>query len=36
MNAVHMQEQSNSDSVLDDVACLLGCTRTSLHGEIAQ
>lgn len=27
-----MQEQGNSDSVLDDVACLLSCTRTSLHG----
>lgn len=27
-----LQEQGNSDSVLDDVACLLSCTRTSLHG----
>jgi DNA topoisomerase VI subunit A len=27
------QEQGNSDSTLDDVACLLGCTRSSLHGE---
>ena len=26
------QEQNNSDSVLDDVACMLGCTRSSLHG----
>lgn len=25
------EEQGNSDSVLDDVACLLSCTRTSLH-----
>ena len=29
-----MQEQGNSDSTLDDVACLLGCTRSSLHGEL--
>ncbi len=28
-----VQEQGNSDSTLDDVACLLGCTRSSLHGE---
>ena len=28
-----MQDQGNSDSVLDDVACMLGCTRSSLHGE---
>lgn len=28
------QEQGNSDSVLDDVACLLSCTRTSLHGGV--
>ena len=28
-----LQEQGNSDSTLDDVACLLGCTRSSLHGE---
>eukprot|EP00884_Botryococcus_braunii_P012874 jgi/Botrbrau1/21588/Bobra.0492s0001.1 len=26
------EEQGNSDSVLDDVACMLGCTRSSLHG----
>lgn len=25
------EEQGNSDSTLDDVACLLGCTRSSLH-----
>uniref|UniRef100_A0A061R4D2 DNA topoisomerase 6 subunit A n=1 Tax=Tetraselmis sp. GSL018 TaxID=582737 RepID=A0A061R4D2_9CHLO len=25
------EEQNNSDTVLDDVACLLGCTRSSLH-----
>lgn len=29
------QEQGNSDSILDDVACLLGCTRSSLHGRSA-
>lgn len=28
-----MQEQGQSDSVLDDLSCMLGCTRTSLHGE---
>lgn len=28
----NQQEQGNSDSVLDDVACMLGCTRSSLHG----
>lgn len=25
------EEQGNSDAVLDDVACMLGCTRSSLH-----
>ncbi|KAK9830512.1 hypothetical protein WJX72_012154 [[Myrmecia] bisecta] len=25
------EDQGNSDSVLDDVACMLGCTRSSLH-----
>jgi Type IIB DNA topoisomerase len=29
-----IQEQGNSDAVLDDVACMLGCTRSSLHGEL--
>lgn len=27
------QDQGHSDAVLDDVACLLGCTRSSLNGE---
>ena len=31
-----VQDQGNSDSVLDDVACLLSCTRTSLHGALLQ
>lgn len=26
------QQQTQSDDVLDDVACMLGCTRTSLNG----
>ena len=26
------QDQTNSDGTLDDVACMLGCTRSSLHG----
>ena len=25
------EDQSHSDAVLDDVACMLGCTRSSLH-----
>jgi meiotic recombination protein SPO11 len=25
------KEQNESDNVLDDVACMIGCTRTSLH-----
>jgi len=25
------QDQTESDAVLDDVACMIGCTRTSLH-----
>jgi len=25
------EDQSHSDAVLDDAACMLGCTRTSLH-----
>lgn len=28
-----VQEQTQSDSVLDDLACMLGCTRSSLNGE---
>lgn len=28
------QDQGNSDAILDDVACLLGCTRSSLHGKV--
>lgn len=28
-----LQDQNNSDAVLDDVACLLGCTRSSLNGR---
>jgi DNA topoisomerase VI subunit A len=24
-------DQSDSDGVLDDIACMVGCTRTSLH-----
>ena len=27
-----LQDQNNSDGTLDDVACMLGCTRSSLHG----
>ena len=27
-----MQDQGNSDTVLDDIACMLGCTRSSLNG----
>ena len=30
--ATSMQDQGNSDAVLDDVACFLGCTRSSLNG----
>lgn len=26
------QDQLQSDNVLEDVACMLGCTRSSLHG----
>lgn len=26
-----LQDQTHSDAVLDDVACMLGCTRSSLH-----
>lgn len=29
-----VQDQGNSDSVLDDVACMMGCTRSSLNGNI--
>ena len=25
------EDQGNSDAVLDDIACMLGCTRSSLH-----
>ncbi len=31
--AMLSQDQGNSDTILDDVACLLGCTRSSLHGQ---
>jgi hypothetical protein len=27
-----MQEQNQSDAILDDLSCMLGCTRSSLHG----
>lgn len=27
-----LQDQTQSDAVLDDLSCMLGCTRTSLHG----
>lgn len=30
------EDQNNSDAVLDDVACFLGCTRSSLHGKAAR
>ena len=26
------QDQKRSDAVLDDVSCMLGCTRSSLNG----
>lgn len=26
------EDQGNSDAILDDLACMLGCTRSSLHG----
>lgn len=26
------EDQANSDAILDDLACMLGCTRSSLHG----
>ena len=29
------QDQLQSDNVLEDVACMLGCTRSSLHGATA-
>ena len=29
---VLQQDQLQSDNVLEDVACMLGCTRSSLHG----
>ena len=29
------QDQGQSDAILDDLACMLGCTRTSLHGMCA-
>src|SRR5690242_8371581 len=32
-NAPAHQDQLQSDNVLEDVACMLGCTRSSLHGE---
>jgi meiotic recombination protein SPO11 len=30
-----LQDQNQSDAVLDDLSCMLGCTRTSLHGAWA-
>ncbi len=33
-STLFVQEQGNSDAVLDDVACMLGCTRSSLHGAL--
>ena len=27
------QDQGQSDTILDDLSCMLGCTRSSLHGE---
>lgn len=30
--AVRAQDQSQSDTILDDLSCMLGCTRSSLHG----
>lgn len=27
------QKQEQSDHILDDLSCMLGCTRSSLHGE---
>ncbi|GFH08808.1 meiotic recombination protein SPO11 [Haematococcus lacustris] len=27
------EEQGQSDTILEDLACMLGCTRSSLHGE---
>ena len=29
------EDQGNSDSILDDLACMLGCTRSSLNGGCA-
>lgn len=26
------EDQGNSDAILDDLACMLGCTRSSLNG----
>lgn len=26
------QDQAQSDTILDDLSCMLGCTRSSLHG----
>jgi DNA topoisomerase VI subunit A len=31
-----LQDQRESDGVLDDLSCMLGCTRSSLHGEQQQ
>ncbi len=28
------EDQGNSDAILDDLACMLGCTRSSLHGGL--
>lgn len=28
---LQLQDQANSDGVLDDIACMLSCTRTSLR-----
>jgi DNA topoisomerase VI subunit A len=30
--ACGQQDQKRSDAVLDDVSCMLGCTRSSLNG----
>lgn len=30
------EDQGNSDAILDDLACMLGCTRSSLHGGCEQ
>jgi hypothetical protein len=32
--ACGQQDQKRSDAVLDDVSCMLGCTRSSLNGAL--